>query len=381
MHLVAAKCTQCNANLEVDSTQDAAVCNFCKTPFITDKAIKNYNTYSTTHQHITAGVVNVVGSAQTDFEIRAGVLEKYIGASSDVIIPDGVTVIGKKAFKGCKGLKSIIIPNSVTSIEGNGYEDKNGEWVEDGAFKDCIGLTSIVIPNKVTEIETYTFSGCINLTSITIPNGVTEISLSGCKNMMNITIPNSVKSLYLNSFTALTSITIPNSVESLSLYRCTGLTDIIIPSNVYSFSLDGCENLVDVTISNGVEEIGHLCFRNCKNIKSITIPNSVKTIVDSAFVDCSGLVSVNIPNSVTSIGKYYGMAGKRPAFDGCYQLKDVKISSNLWRQYNDNFVSTPFYRAQKEEEQRRQWQAWGRCYYCGGVLGFFKKCKSCGEKN
>jgi len=40
----------------------------------------------------------------------------------------------------------------------------------------------------------------------------------------------------------------------------------------------------------------------------------------------------------------------------------------------------------KEEEQRRieqskQWEKQGLCRYCGGTLGFLKKCKSCGKKN
>ena len=41
--LVPAVCTQCGAALEVDPTQEAAVCKYCNTPFIVDKAIQNYN--------------------------------------------------------------------------------------------------------------------------------------------------------------------------------------------------------------------------------------------------------------------------------------------------------------------------------------------------
>ena len=43
MALVAAKCPQCGANLNVDETKDACVCEYCGTPFITEKAINNYN--------------------------------------------------------------------------------------------------------------------------------------------------------------------------------------------------------------------------------------------------------------------------------------------------------------------------------------------------
>lgn len=43
MPLVPAKCTQCGATLTIDPAQDAAVCPFCGTPFVVEKAINNYN--------------------------------------------------------------------------------------------------------------------------------------------------------------------------------------------------------------------------------------------------------------------------------------------------------------------------------------------------
>lgn len=42
MGLIAAKCTQCGANIEVDNTQEAGICKYCGTAFITEKAINNY---------------------------------------------------------------------------------------------------------------------------------------------------------------------------------------------------------------------------------------------------------------------------------------------------------------------------------------------------
>ena len=42
MPIVPAKCPNCAANLEVNSSQDAAICTHCGTPFIVEKAITNY---------------------------------------------------------------------------------------------------------------------------------------------------------------------------------------------------------------------------------------------------------------------------------------------------------------------------------------------------
>lgn len=54
MSVVKAKCTNCGANLEVDSINDAAVCPYCKTAYVVEKAINNYNTTN----YIDAKVVN-----------------------------------------------------------------------------------------------------------------------------------------------------------------------------------------------------------------------------------------------------------------------------------------------------------------------------------
>ncbi len=42
MPLTPAKCTNCGAALELDPSKDAAVCPYCHTPFVVEKAINNY---------------------------------------------------------------------------------------------------------------------------------------------------------------------------------------------------------------------------------------------------------------------------------------------------------------------------------------------------
>ena len=162
-----------------------------------------------------------------------------------VTIPDSVTSIGQEAFVGCTGLMSVTIGNGVTSI---------GDY----AFNDCTGLTSIAIPDGVTSIGWSAFKGCTGLTSITIPNNVTSIgteAFRGC--------------------TGLTSVTMGNSVTSIgggAFYGCTGLTSIAIP--------------------DGVTSIGGAAFRDCTGLTSVTIGNGVTSIGGSAFDGCTGLTSI-----------------------------------------------------------------------------------------
>ena len=43
MAMIPAKCTNCGANIQVDKTKEAGICESCGTAFITEKAINNYN--------------------------------------------------------------------------------------------------------------------------------------------------------------------------------------------------------------------------------------------------------------------------------------------------------------------------------------------------
>ena len=69
---------------------------------------------------------------------------------ANVVVGNGVTLIGNRAFSGCSNLASITIPDSVTSI---------GEY----AFSGCPNLTSVIIGNGVENIEERAFSDCSSL--------------------------------------------------------------------------------------------------------------------------------------------------------------------------------------------------------------------------
>ena len=70
--------------------------------------------------------------------------------------PIQIELLGKYAFSDCTSLKSIILPNTLKTID-------------DYCFRNCTGLTSIIIPDSVETISSTAFSGCTNLTSIKIP--------------------------------------------------------------------------------------------------------------------------------------------------------------------------------------------------------------------
>ena len=64
-NLVPAVCTQCGAALEVDPSQEAAVCKYCGTPFIVEKAIHNYNIQHATIEHADNVTVDLTGTVRS----------------------------------------------------------------------------------------------------------------------------------------------------------------------------------------------------------------------------------------------------------------------------------------------------------------------------
>lgn len=67
MRFVAAKCTQCGANIKVDDSKDAGICEHCGTAFVTEKAVNNYNN----NYSIGNAVINVAGVDLNNLLIRA----------------------------------------------------------------------------------------------------------------------------------------------------------------------------------------------------------------------------------------------------------------------------------------------------------------------
>ena len=203
----------------------------------------------------------------------------------------------------------------------------NLESINNEAFKSCRGLTSVLLPNSITSIGDDAFFGCSGLTALTIPNNVSSIGLwtfYNCSSLESLTIPNSVKSIGASAFkncSGLISVNISNNITSIGnsvFYGCSGLTSIIIPNNVTSIdqgAFMGCEKLISVTIPNGVTSISPYAFAACYKLTSVVIPPDVTLIGRQAFECCRSLTTVIIPGNVISIGE--------AAFRGCNSLTSV----------------------------------------------------------
>ena len=156
----------------------------------------------------TAGIWN--GSFDVGFETGTILITDCdTAATGELIIPDTiggkrVTAIMRDAFRECKGLTGIVIPDSVTTIEMS-------------AFSGCSGLTSITIPDSVTKLGHYVFSRSTNLKNITLGDSVASIGFGcfgGCDNLESITFrgpaPNVEDQTFRNGRMGVVDIVLPS---------------------------------------------------------------------------------------------------------------------------------------------------------------------------
>ena len=213
----------------------------------------------------------------------------------DFVTDMGTSMSSVSIAEGCNVRGDFAIPSEIDGCKVTRIGDR--------AFRVCRSLTSVTIPEGVTKIGVGAFTGCSSLTSVTMPEGVTSIgdwAFSGCSLLASMAIPASVTSIGDSAFfgcDSLRGLSVSNKNQHYS------------SKNGFLLSKDG-RTLIrgidddEVTIPAGVTEIGEVAFPGFSSLTRVTIPEGVTKIGEGAFHGCSSLTSVTIPASVTSIGDW-----------------------------------------------------------------------------
>ena len=211
----------------------------------------------------------------TDFEAIDSV-NFYLDHIKYRIITDKyLSVYGydKAKFTGTEKIVSVI------TYKGKTYTTY---LISNEAFKDCKIITELIVPDSVRFIGGGAFYGCTELVSIKVsPTNPYLDSRNNC----NAVIDTKKKELMLGCKTTV----IPNGVTSIgsgAFSYCDGLVSLDIPSSITSigsFAYCGCNGLTTIDIPNSVKTIEASAFSSCRNVTTITIGENVETIGNKAF--------------------------------------------------------------------------------------------------
>ena len=231
-----------------------------------------------------------VNDAQTEATILA-----YLGSDSAVTIPDTlgdvpVTVIGQEAFKD---------NTSVTKVT---FAKKgNLTTIGEAAFAGCTALKSISLPDSLTTLGEQAFA-LTGLTSVTIPKGLTEIPaycFASCSALKSVTVPKTVQAIGDYAFyncPKLSSVKLNEGLVSIGAGAFSGDADYLS-----SIEKGKAYALKSVSIPASVESIGDSAFAYQDALTTITFAKKSKltAIPTGLAYGCESLKSVTLPDSVS----------------------------------------------------------------------------------
>ena len=203
----------------------------------------------------------------------------------ELVIPEGIGVIASESFGGYRGLTSVRIPASVTSIGSS-------------AFYACTSLTSVTFAagSRLERIGNSAFSYCEALEALALPAGVTVIeasAFSACGALERVLLPEGLL-----------------SIGSRAFYSCGKLTSLSLPSGLRELGGDAFDRcaLLPYTSCEDARYLGnaenpYLVLIEVYAPYEISLPEGVRLIPTGAFRTAWELVSVEIPSSVVYIGE------------------------------------------------------------------------------
>ena len=206
-----------------------------------------------------------------------------------VVLPNSVTSISAYAFGDCFALESLYMPQGVNSIYKTAFTNSTklvldvaeGTYAEEFAQNNNVNYTSrefvyaAIYSGKLTDTVSWKF----------YENG--ELWITGTGAMPNFTSHKDQPWYY----------TFGNQIKKIIIGK-----DITAVGN-YAFCY--AQNVTEVVFEEGSQltGIGVLSFFNLPKVKSVVLPETITSIATYAFGDCFALESLYVPAATSSIYK------------------------------------------------------------------------------
>ena len=262
-------------------------------------------------------------SSMGDFPIIGdGILVRYMGTGTSVEIPDEVRRIASRAFRSSK-LKSVVIPSSVFSIDSYAFADCAGlqsvgfseglVMIGDGAFRGCKSLKKLVTPGTLSYIGQYAFNvtALKNARILGSHLIISDNAFKNCYDMDFVLLSDGVGELRENAFAG-----------------CSGLSGISISSDTAQISasaFSGCDN-VTVTCAQGSSADKALSSHEKNHVLGDADCDGELNILDATAIQCytAELLKYNGAQAAASDYDFNGVIDVMDAAEVQLSLAELK---------------------------------------------------------
>mgnify|MGYP002761875233 CR=1 FL=1 len=285
--------------------------------------------------------------------------------SCDLNIPEGVTAIGKDAFRNCNigeltlpeslktigygafafaGDRAIRIPAGVTTIGENslaGYPrsaitvdpaNRSFKVIGKGLYNASgtrllavvQGDGTFTVPDAVSQVDSNTFWNC-KYTAIHLGAKVPAQFVAYQVSPFNAAF--SLKAITVSgsnpNYKAVDGVLFSKDGKKLISYPCQKAdTSYTVPDGVETileWALNGCDNLAELILPEGVKTVGEKAAIECLNLTSVTLPASLRELGDQAF----GYTWEGNTISNLTIRGYTGSAAESYALENGFSFESI----------------------------------------------------------
>ena len=279
---------------------------------------------------------------ENGFTVVDGVLVCYKGIAKDVIVPKGVTELGKYVFQGCAYMETLTLPEGLIKLG-------------DGAINSCNSLRSIKFPDSLSDIGTDSLSFNKSLECLDIPVNVTRIRQNAVRFNDSMTRLNVYCNLNLTgiAFVSLNNLSeihfygVIENISNLNFTCMPCLSKVVFYNTVLSLGGEEEKNfdapfafnakLTTVEFRDTVIALGGKAFSNCISLSEVTLYGNLMNLGRSAFSACTKLKGIvaSVDNLFLSNDEYGLLYNKDKThlframegwdFDGEYIMPDSVV--------------------------------------------------------
>ena len=277
--------------------------------------------------------------------------------NGDIQIPNTIkghtiTAIGNAAFANQGNLTSITIPDSVTNIGANAFEnccsaesitittDSQLTSIGNSAFRGCSSLAAALVPAGVTWLGANTFENCSSLSAVLVYASLTNIgnaAFRNCSSLEIFALPESLNVIGYNAF---------ENCQALELESLPAQLE-----RIENAAFSGCTGLENLHLPAGLEHIGYDVFNSCSGLETLLIPDTVTSVGGNAFANCYYLTVFAERQSAPSGWISNWNPSGRPVLWGCGFDADSKYVTSFFKSDSTisninavNGINNPYYK-------------------------------------